>query len=67
MKQFRLDRSAFSMGTHSQNAQHTAKYWRTKSVTERFAAAAYLNSVAYGYPQQSPARIDKTIHSSRKR
>ncbi|MBC9890742.1 MAG: hypothetical protein F7B06_13070 [Opitutae bacterium] len=66
MKPFRLDRSAFSMGAHGQNVRRTAKYWKTRPVEERLAAAAYLNSIAYGYPQHSPLRLDKTVHSTRK-
>ena len=67
MKPFRLDRSAFDMGSHGQSARRNAKYWSKRSVEERLAAAAYLNSIAYGYPQHSSLRLDKTVHSTRKR
>ena len=67
MKSFRLNRSAFSMGTHGQNARRDAKYWSARPFEERLAAAAYLNSIAYGYSQDSPLRLDRTVHSTRKR
>ena len=54
MKPFRFDRSVFNMGSHGQNAQRNAKYWSKRPVEDRLAAAAYLNSIAYGYPQHSP-------------
>jgi len=67
MQQFRFDRSAFSMRSHAQTEQHNFEYWKGRSVAERFAAAAYLNSIAYRYPYDSPPRIDKTVHQARKR
>lgn len=62
---FRLDRTAHHAGTHAENAQYHA---RTQPATpaERLRAAAYLNSVAYGYDLDNPPRLDRTVFSSRK-
>ncbi|MCZ6675116.1 MAG: hypothetical protein O7C75_19455 [Verrucomicrobia bacterium] len=67
MKRFRLDRSAFSMRAHAQTEKQNFEYWAGQSVADRLAAAAYLNSVAYSYPYESPPRLDKTAHEARKR
>ena len=67
MKQYRMDRSAFSMRSHEETERHSFIYWKGQSVEERFKAAAYLNSVAYGYSLSSPPKMDKTVFSTRKR
>lgn len=67
MNRFRLDRNVFSMRSHAQTEQHNFEYWKNQPFEDRIAAAAYLNSVAYRYPLESPPRIDKTAHEARKR
>ena len=67
MNPFRLDRSAFEMRSHTQTEQRSFEYWAGRTVAERLAAAAYLNSVAYGYPYETPPRLDKSAHKARKR
>lgn len=63
---FKLDRTAFRAGTHEELAAHNQEYWHTKSMEERLRAAAYLNSVAWNYPMDSPPKMDKTYFRSRK-
>ena len=54
------------MRSHAQAERQSFEYWKDRSVAERFVAAAYLNSIAYGFPQESPPRLDKTVHKTRK-
>lgn len=61
---FRLDRTAFHAGTHEQNAQYHAQQ-QPATPAERLRAAAYLNSVAFGYPLDNPPRMDRTAFSAR--
>jgi len=67
MERYRLDRNSFSMRSHTQTEEQNFSYWAKKTEEERLAAAAYLNSVAYGYPDGHPPRLDKTAHRARKR
>jgi hypothetical protein len=67
MKPPRLDRTAFGMRSHAQTEQQSYAYWSKQSDSDRLAAAAYLTSVAYGYPSGSPPRMDKSVHEARKR
>ena len=62
---FRLDRTAFHAGTHEQNARYHAQQQPT-TPAERLRAAAYLNSVAFGYDMENPPRLDRTVFSTRK-
>lgn len=61
---FRLDRTAHHAGTHEQNARYYATQ-QPATLIERLRAAAYLNSVAYGYDLESPPRLDRTAFSAR--
>ncbi|MGI4865659.1 MAG: hypothetical protein ACRYFZ_17185 [Janthinobacterium lividum] len=61
---FRLDRSAFHMGTHAKNARYHATQ-QPVTMAERLLAAAYLNSVAFGYPLDNPPRLDRQAFSTR--
>jgi hypothetical protein len=61
---FRLDRTAHHAGTHEQNARYYATQ-QPATLIERLRAAAYLNSVAYGYDLESPPRLDRTSFSAR--
>jgi hypothetical protein len=62
---FRLDRTAYHAGTHEQAAQYHATQ-QPATMAERLLAAAYLNSVAYGYNLDSPPRLDRTAFSTRR-
>lgn len=64
---FKLDRTAFNAGTHQELAARDKEHWKSKSMEERLQAAAYLNSVAWNYPVDSPPKMDKSVFSSRKR
>jgi hypothetical protein len=61
---FRLDRTAFYAGTHEENARYHAQH-QPATMVERLRAAAYLNSVAYGYDLQNPPKLDRTAFSTR--
>ena len=41
-------------------------YWQNQPMIERLKAAYYLNSVAYDFPIESPARMDKKKFNMRK-
>ena len=62
---FRLDRTAHHAGTHAENARYHAQN-QPATMEERLRAAAYLNSVAYGYDPENPPRLDRTAFSTRK-
>lgn len=64
MNNFRLNRSAFKAQTASEAADHSG-YYRKLSWQERLHISAYLNSIAYNYPFQSPPSMDKTKFSVR--
>lgn len=61
----RLDRTAFHAGTHEENASYHAQH-QPATMVERLRAAAYLNSVAYGYDFKNPPRLDRNAFSMRK-
>ena len=61
---FRLDRTAHHAGTHEQNARYHASQ-QPATFIERLQAAAYLNSVAYGYDLNKPPKLDRTVFSVR--
>ncbi len=50
---------------HAEAANQTA-YWKTKMVEERFAAAMYLNSIAYNFDVNNLPRLDRTAFKTRK-
>ena len=39
--------------------------YKTLTVRERLIVANYLNSIKYGYPENEPPRMDKTVFSMR--
>jgi hypothetical protein len=63
--QYRLDRTAFSMGSHQETEAKSQVYWQEQSMKERLKAAMYLNSVAYGFDVENPPKIDRTIFCMR--
>ena len=66
MAAYRLDRNAFKGQNAEDAADYTAHYRKMKWL-ERLKATAYLNSVAYRYPSDSPPRMDKTKFKARAR
>jgi hypothetical protein len=63
MSEIRMDRTVFWAGKISDQTERNRLFWETKTLNERLAAAAYLNSIAYGYPLDSPPRLDRTVFS----
>ena len=61
---FRLDRTAFHMGTHAATERYHA-IQQPATMTARLRAAAYLNSVAFGYELTTPPRLDRTAFAAR--
>jgi hypothetical protein len=66
MAPFRLNRTAFRAHTATEAANH-ASYYKTVSWQERLLIAAYLNSVAYNYPENAPPRLDRTKFTAKSR
>ncbi len=64
-KEYKLDRTAFSMGTFK-DASNRVAYWRTRSAAERLQAAWMLTCRAYGYSEDNPPKMDRTFFSIRK-
>lgn len=66
MSKFRLDRTAFRAHTVEEAANHH-QYYKGKSWLQRLEITAYLNSIAYDYPLQSPPRLDRTKFKAKAR
>jgi hypothetical protein len=66
MSDYRLDRNAFKAQTFEE-ASNLAKYYRTLTWQERLRIAAYLNSVAFNYPENQPPRLDKSVFKAQSR
>ncbi|MBI5916621.1 MAG: hypothetical protein HY842_14685 [Bacteroidetes bacterium] len=60
----RLDRTKFKAQTFQQ-ADYQLDFWLEKVPVERLSAAAYLNSMAWGFDLQAPPKMDKHIFSTR--
>lgn len=60
MAAFRLNRSAFKAQTAEEAADHS-NYYKNLSWQERLRVAAYLNSIAFNYPENNPPKLDRTI------
>ncbi len=63
MSEIRMDRTAFWAGKISDQTERNRVFWAHKTLNERLEAAAYLNSIAYGYPLDAPPRLDRTVFS----
>ena len=59
MPDYQLDRNAFKGQTFEEASNH-AGYYKTLTWQERLRVAAYLNSVAFDFPESKPPRLDKT-------
>ena len=66
MSDYRLDRNAFKGHTLNEAANH-AGYYKKLTWQERLRVAAYLNSVAFNYPENQPPRLNKTLFKARSR
>jgi len=60
MAEYRLDRNAFKGQTFEEASKH-AGYYKTLTWQERLCITAYLNSVAFNYPENKPPRLDKSM------
>lgn len=63
---YKLDRTAFKMQSFEE-ASNNIKYWRGKSVSERFSAAWYLICAAYNLPNDVAIKLDRTAFKMRKK
>lgn len=59
MKTLRFDKLAFKAQTANEAADHSS-YYKKLTWKERLEVAAYLNSIAFNYPVNTPPRMDKT-------
>ena len=66
MSKFRLDRTKFKGQTAAEAADHSS-YYKKLTWQQRIEIAAYLNSVAFDYPENTPPRLDKTKFKARAR
>ena len=64
MSGYRLDRTAFKAHTFKEASNHKS-YYNHLTWQERLKIAAYLNSMAFNYPEDSPPRMDKTKFKAR--
>jgi len=60
MSSFRLNRSAFKAQTAAEASNHSS-YYKNLSWQKRLEIAAYLNSIAFNYPENKPPKLDRTI------
>jgi hypothetical protein len=58
MASFKLDRTAFKAQTKVQAANHSIFYQKL-TWKERLRITYYLNSVAYGFDENNPPRINR--------
>ena len=66
MSEYRLDRNAFKGQTFEEVSNH-AGYYKTLTWQDRLRVTAYLNSVAFNYPENQPPRLDKSKFKARSR
>jgi hypothetical protein len=66
MANYRLDRNAFK-GQTLEEAANQSGYYKTLTWQERLRVTAYLNSVAFNYPENQPPRLNKTKFKARSR
>ena len=63
----KLDRTAFSATTAEEAPKIQAKYYKSLTAKQRGEIANYLNSIAFGYEENNPPKMDKTVFSVRSR
>jgi hypothetical protein len=66
MADYRLDRNTFKGQTFEEASNH-ARYYKTLTWQERLRVTAYLNSVAFNYPENQPPRLDRSEFKVRSR
>ena len=66
MPDYRLDRNAFKGQTFEEASNHAA-YYKTLTWQDRLRITAYLNSIAFNYPENHPPRLDKSKFKARSR
>lgn len=66
MLSFKLDRNAFKAQSAIDAANHI-QYYKRLTWQERLKVTAYLNSIAYDYPLNSPPKLDRTKFSVKSR
>ena len=62
---YKLDRTAFHMGTHTETEQYHASQ-QAETYAERLKQANYLISVAFDFDLSNPPRLNKSAFSARK-
>ncbi len=60
MEEFRLDRTAFFVGTHEEVEDKDRQEDYSMTHIERLKSAFYLNSVAYNFDINNPPKLDRT-------
>lgn len=63
----KVDRTAFNATTAEEAPKEQAKYYKTLTAKKRLEIANYLNSIAFGYDENNPPKMDKTVFSVRSR
>ena len=66
MSDYRLDRNAFKGQTFEEASNH-AGYYKTLTWQERLRVVAYLNSIAFNYPENQPPRLEKSMFKATSR
>ena len=67
MSSYPLDPTAFKAQTAVDAPKSQAAYYKTLTWQKRLRIANYLNSVAYGYPEDDSPKLDKTAFFVRSR
>ena len=66
MAKYKLDLNAFKGQTFEEASNHSG-YYKSLSWQDRLRVTAYLNSVAFNYPENHPPRMDKSKFKTRSR
>jgi hypothetical protein len=66
MANYRLDRNSFKGQTFEEASNH-AGYYKNLTWQERLRITAYLNSVAFNYPENQAPCLDRTKFKARSR
>lgn len=56
----KMDKTVFSAFKKSEEPSDH-EFWKSKTIAERLNAAAYLNSIAYGYNINTPPKMDRSV------
>jgi hypothetical protein len=58
---YRLNDEVFDTKAAVEAAKNELGYYKKLTWQQRMLVANYLNSIAYGYPENDPPRMDKTV------